>query len=67
LIIVHPGRIPAAAAVLAPAISCCQYLHEPRTDGLSDHSALTADLTVQPPPALAVSDPATAIAPATLF
>jgi exodeoxyribonuclease-3 len=55
------------SANLAPAISSCRYVHEPRTDGLSDHSALTADLTAQPPPALAVSDPAAAAAPATLF
>lgn len=52
---------------LAPAVSSCGYLHEPRTDGLSDHSALTACLTLQPPPALIVSDPLTAAAPATLF
>ena len=55
------------SAILTPVISSCQYLHEPRTDGLSDHSALTAGLTVQAPPELAVSDPATATAPATLF
>jgi exodeoxyribonuclease III len=55
------------SATLAAAVSSCQYLHEPRTDGLSDHSALTAYLTLQPPPALAVSDPLTATAPATLF
>jgi exodeoxyribonuclease-3 len=55
------------SAILAPAISSCRYLHEPRTDGLSDHSALTAGLTVQPPPALAVAGLVTATAPATLF
>jgi exodeoxyribonuclease-3 len=52
---------------LIPAVSSCGYLHEPRHDGLSDHSALTADLTVRPPSALAVSDPVTAAEPATLF
>ena len=36
------------SARLAPASSGCRYLHEPRADGLSDHSALTADLTMQP-------------------
>lgn len=30
------------------AISNCRYLHEPRTSGLSDHSALA--LTITPPP-----------------
>ena len=55
------------SAILTPAIRSCQYLHEPRTSRLSDHSALTVGLTVQPPPALAVPDPATATAPATLF
>ena len=51
-------RPPSAAA------STCT---SPAPDGLSDHSALTAGLTVQPPPALAVSDPAAATVPATLF
>ena len=51
------------SAILTPASTCTN----PRTDGLSDHSALTAGLTAQPPPGLAVSDPATATAPATLF
>lgn len=55
------------SASLAPAISTCAYLHEPRTHGLSDHSALTANLALQPPPLLAASDPVTAAAPATLF
>jgi exodeoxyribonuclease III len=52
---------------LALAITRCQYLHETRLAGLSDHSALTASLAVRPPPALAVRDPAATEAPATLF
>ena len=36
------------SAILTPASTCTN----PRTDGLSDHSALTAGLTAQPPPAL---------------
>lgn len=52
---------------LAPTINSCRYLHEPRHDGLSDHSALTTGLMLVAPPALAVSDPVTAAEPATLF
>jgi exodeoxyribonuclease III len=55
------------SAALANKASSCTYLHQPRTERLSDHSALTARLTLQPPPALLVSDPATAAQPATLF
>jgi exodeoxyribonuclease-3 len=55
------------SASLAPAISSCGYVHEPRTNGLSDHSALTAYLTLQPPSSLAASDPVVAATPATLF
>jgi exodeoxyribonuclease-3 len=52
---------------LTAAISTCEYLHEPRHDRLSDHSALTAGFMLQPPAALAVSSPVTAATPATLF
>ena len=52
---------------LTHAISDCQYVHEPRADGLSDHSALAMTLALQAPPNLAVSDPAAQPAPATLF
>jgi exodeoxyribonuclease-3 len=55
------------SAGLAPAIRTCQYLHEPRLDRLSDHSALTAGFTLQPPTGLAVTSPVTAATPATLF
>ena len=43
------------------------YVHEPREDGLSDHSALAAGFTLQPPPSLPVPDLAGASMPATLF
>jgi exodeoxyribonuclease III len=52
---------------LAPLINSCQYVHEPREDGLSDHSALTAAFMLQPSPGLPVSDPAACNVPATLF
>jgi exodeoxyribonuclease-3 len=52
---------------LKTVIGDCQYLHAPRQDGLSDHSALTASFTLQPPPDLEISDPAATAAPATLF
>lgn len=52
---------------LADAITACEYLHEPRVSGLSDHSALTTKLNVSTPAELPVSDAATAGAPATLF
>jgi exodeoxyribonuclease-3 len=55
------------SADLTASISNCEYLHEPRHDKLSDHSALTAGLTLQPPAVLAVSSPVTAATPATLF
>jgi exodeoxyribonuclease-3 len=55
------------SASLAPLIGGCQYVHEPRENGLSDHSALAADFAILPPPGLPVSDPAAATAPATLF
>jgi exodeoxyribonuclease III len=55
------------SASLTAAISNCEYLHQPRHERLSDHSALTARFTLQPPAALAVSSPVTASLPATLF
>jgi len=42
---------------LAQTTTGCQYLHQPRASKLSDHSALTANLALQPPPSLPVSDP----------
>ncbi len=55
------------SADLARVISDCHYAHEPRADGLSDHSALTMTLAIQAPPELAVTDPAAQPAPVTLF
>jgi exodeoxyribonuclease III len=55
------------SASLAPLIASCQYVHEPREDGLSDHSALTAGFTLRPSPGLRASDPAASSMPATLF
>lgn len=55
------------SADLARTITNCGYLHDPRTSGLSDHSALTATLAVPMPFELTVSDPAAVGVPATLF
>jgi exodeoxyribonuclease-3 len=55
------------SADLASVISDCHYAHEPRADGLSDHSALTMTLGIQAPPQLVVTDPAAQPAAATLF
>jgi exodeoxyribonuclease III len=52
---------------LRDVITDCGYLHEPRHDKLSDHSALTVRFTIAPPDALPVSDPATSVEPLTLF
>jgi hypothetical protein len=43
------------------------YLHQPRSEKLSDHSALSIRLNVAPPQALPVSDPVTAMELPTLF
>ena len=45
----------------------CDYLHQPRHDRLSDHSALPVRLTRTPPAALIVSDPVAATEPPALF
>jgi exodeoxyribonuclease-3 len=55
------------SAALAPSITGCEYLHQPREERLSDHSALTVSLTLRPSSALPVSDPVAAVTPATLF
>jgi exodeoxyribonuclease-3 len=34
---------------LSSRITACDYLHQPREDGLSDHSALTMTLAITPP------------------
>jgi exodeoxyribonuclease-3 len=52
---------------LAGRIVSCQYIHQPRTDKLSDHSALTLHLDLAAPKALDVGDPAAADEPDTLF
>jgi hypothetical protein len=45
----------------------CQYVHQTRSDKLSDHSALTLRLDLAAPQALAVGDPAADDEPGTLF
>jgi exodeoxyribonuclease-3 len=45
----------------------CQYIHDTRTERLSDHSALTVRLTLTPTEPLLTSDPAEAASPPTLF
>lgn len=55
------------SAALGATIADCAYVHQPREDRLSDHSALTARLTLEPSAALLVSDPVAAVTPATLF
>jgi exodeoxyribonuclease III len=51
------------ARPLISQITACDYLHQPREDKLSDHSALTMHLAITPPPPL----PRVAAEPATLF
>jgi exodeoxyribonuclease III len=55
------------ADALRDHITACHYLHEPRHDRLSDHSALSLRLSLAPPRPLATSDPVTALAPMPLF
>jgi exodeoxyribonuclease-3 len=52
---------------LSGLITDCRYLHQPRQDKLSDHSALTIRFSLAPPQTLPVSDPAVAAESATLF
>lgn len=52
---------------LRSTITACGYLHKPREEKLSDHSALTMRLTLPPPQALPVSNPVTTTEPQTLF
>jgi exodeoxyribonuclease-3 len=52
---------------LRSRITACDYLHQPRADKLSDHSALTMYLTVTPPASLPTSAPAATSEPPTLF
>jgi exodeoxyribonuclease-3 len=52
---------------LVDALLACYYLHQPRVDRLTDHSALTVRLATDPGQRLVTSDAATASAPPTLF
>jgi exodeoxyribonuclease III len=52
---------------LAGLVASCQYVHQPRSDKLSDHSALALHLDLAAPQALSVADPAAAGEPDTLF
>lgn len=52
---------------LTGLVTSCQYVHQPRSDKLSDHSALTLNFDLAAPRALAVSDLAAAAEPDTLF
>ena len=52
---------------LRDLITDCGYLHQPREQKLSDHSALTLRFNLAPPQTLPVSDPAATAEPATLF
>jgi exodeoxyribonuclease III len=54
-------------ADLASNLLACDYVHQPRRDRLSDHSALSVRLAVDPGEQLITSDPAAASAPPTLF
>jgi exodeoxyribonuclease-3 len=52
---------------LTPALVSCEYVHQPRADKLSDHSALTLRLGLAAPQALAVRNPAVPDETGTLF
>lgn len=53
------------SVALAPNLLACDYLHEPRSTRLSDHSGLTVRLALEPPESLLTSGPASG--PPTLF
>ena len=55
------------ARSLREHITACGYLHQPRQDKLSDHSALSLRLTLPPPQPLLTCHPVNATAQATLF
>jgi exodeoxyribonuclease III len=56
------------SAHLRDQVTSCDYLHDPRTGRLSDHSALTMTLSITPPPPLPViTSPAIAAEVPTLF
>jgi exodeoxyribonuclease-3 len=52
---------------LAAQLLACDYIHQPRLDRLTDHSALSARLAVDPGTPLITSDPAATQEPPTLF
>lgn len=52
---------------LAAEIEECEYVHEPRTTRLSDHSALSVTFTCLPTSELNTMDPFEAASPPTLF
>lgn len=54
-------------ADLATKLVSCDYLHQTRVDRLSDHSALSVRLAIEPSQPLIASAPAAASAPPTLF
>lgn len=54
-------------ADLAAKLVSCDYLHQARVDRLSDHSALSVRLAIEPSEPLITSAPATVGAPPTLF
>jgi exodeoxyribonuclease III len=55
------------SAQLRDQVTSCHYLHDPRQDKLSDHSALTMTISITPPPTLPVTSPATAAEAPALF
>jgi exodeoxyribonuclease III len=52
---------------LTGLVTSCQYVHQPRSDKLSDHSALTLHLDLAAPEVLAVGDPTATHEPDTFF
>jgi exodeoxyribonuclease-3 len=55
------------SSTLGEHLADCGYIHEPRLERLSDHSALTMRITVPPPALLPTSNALTATTPSTLF
>ncbi|ARF59556.1 endonuclease/exonuclease/phosphatase [Streptomyces gilvosporeus] len=53
------------SGTLGDQVAACSYVHEPRTDRLTDHSALSLQLAVTPVAPLLVSDPTTTPGPET--
>jgi len=58
---------PSAPQALRDQIVACQYLHEQHLDKFSDHSALTAGLSLTPLDGLLACDPAATLTPPALF